>query len=36
MMIEARDAIAQVLDNRSLAAMRALTETDEEEPTYHI
>jgi len=36
MMIEARDAIAQVLDNRSLAAMRALTEADEEELTYHI
>ncbi|MGO4869825.1 MAG: RrF2 family transcriptional regulator [Roseiarcus sp.] len=36
MMIEVRDAIAVVLDNRSLAAMRALTESDEEELTYQI
>jgi DNA-binding IscR family transcriptional regulator len=36
MMIEVRDAIAKVLDNRSLAAMRALTETDEGELIYQI
>ena len=36
MMVEVRDAIALVLDNRSLAAMRALTESDEEELTYQI
>jgi DNA-binding IscR family transcriptional regulator len=36
MMVEVRNAIALVLDNRSLAAMRALTESGEEELTYHI
>ena len=36
MMIEVRDAIAQVLENRSLATMRALTEAHEGELTYDI
>lgn len=36
MMIEVRDAIALVLDNRSLAAMRALTETADGELSYDI
>jgi len=30
-MLEARNAIATVLDNRTLAEMRALAENDEEE-----
>src|SRR5271168_3119049 len=36
MMIEVRDATALVLDNRSLAAMRALTETADVELNYDI
>ena len=36
MMIEVRDAIALLLDNRTLAAMRALTEANEVELTYEI
>ena len=36
MMIEVRDAIALVLENRSLAAMRALTESKDPELTYEI
>jgi len=36
MMLEARNAIAGVLDNRSLAEMRALTEIDDERLMYHI
>ena len=36
MMVEVRDAIALVLENRSLAAMRALTEAAEVELTYDI
>jgi len=36
MMIEVRDAIAHVLDNRSLAEMRALTETEEGALVYQI
>jgi Rrf2 family protein len=36
MMIEVRDAIALVLDNRSLAAMRSLTEANAGELTYDI
>jgi Rrf2 family protein len=36
MMIEVRDATALVLDNRSLAAMRALAETAERELSYDI
>jgi Rrf2 family protein len=35
-MIEARDAIAQVLENRTLATMRALAEADTGDFTYHI
>ncbi|HEY1945270.1 MAG TPA: Rrf2 family transcriptional regulator [Roseiarcus sp.] len=36
MMIEVRDAIALVLENRSLAAMRALTDAQDAELTYDI
>ena len=36
MMLEVREAIADVLDRRSLAAMRALAESDESELVYHI
>jgi Rrf2 family protein len=36
MMVEARNAISTVLDNRSLAEMRALAELREPELTYHI
>ncbi len=36
LMIEARDAIAGVLDNCSLAQMRAMAEADPEELIYHI
>ena len=36
MMVEVRDAIALVLENRSLAAMRALTEARDEELSYDI
>ena len=36
MMVEVRDAIALVLDNRSLAAMRAMSERDYGELTYQI
>jgi Rrf2 family protein len=36
MMLEARNALATVLDNRSLAEMRALTEIDDEHLMYHI
>ncbi len=36
MMVEARNAIANVLDNRSLAEMRALGQLGEQELTYHI
>jgi Rrf2 family protein len=36
MMIEVRDAMALVLDNRSLAAMRALTEMADQELNYDI
>jgi Rrf2 family protein len=36
MMLEVRNAIATVLDNRSLAEMRALTEIDDERLMYHI
>ncbi len=35
-MLEARNAIATVLDNRTLAEMRALTECDEARQMYHI
>jgi Rrf2 family protein len=36
MMVEVRDAIALLLDNRSLAAMRALAGSESEELTYQI
>jgi Rrf2 family protein len=36
MMLEARNALATVLDNRTLAEMRALTEIDDEHLMYHI
>jgi len=36
MMIEVREAIATVLESRSLAAMRALVEADENALTYEI
>jgi Rrf2 family protein len=36
MMLEARNALATVLDNRTLAEMRALTEIDDERLMYHI
>ncbi len=35
-MIEARNAIATVLDNRTIADMRALAEKDEENLMYCI
>lgn len=36
MMLEVRNSIASVLDNRSLAAMRALVDFDEGSLMYHI
>lgn len=36
MMLEVRDSIASVLDNRSLASMRALAEIDESSLMYYI
>ena len=36
MMVEARNAIANVLDNRSLAEMRALSNPSDLAPMYHI
>ncbi|ACB95016.1 RrF2 family transcriptional regulator [Beijerinckia indica] len=36
LMLEARNAIAMVLDNRSLAEMRALAETDDADLMYYI
>jgi Rrf2 family protein len=36
MMLEARNAVAAVFDNRSLAAMRALAEIDEGSLMYYI
>ena len=36
MMVEVRDAIAQILDTRSLAALRALGEPGMDELTYNI
>jgi DNA-binding IscR family transcriptional regulator len=36
MMLEVRNAIAAVLDNRSLAAMRALADVDEDSLMYYI
>jgi len=35
-MVQVRDAIAAVLDARSLAQMHALAENEEEEPMYYI
>ncbi len=35
-MLEAREAIAAILDNRTLAEMRALTENDDALLSYHI
>jgi DNA-binding IscR family transcriptional regulator len=35
-MVEARNAIALVLDNRTLADMRALTESDEANLMFYI
>jgi Rrf2 family protein len=35
-MIKAQRVISDVLDNRTLAEMRALAETSETEPMYHI
>ncbi len=35
-MLEARNAIASVLDNRTLAEMRALADRDERQLMYHI
>ena len=36
MMFEVRNAIAQVLDNRTLADMRAMTEADADDLMYYI
>lgn len=36
MMMEAREALSRVLDNRSLAQMRALAEPGDSEPMYYI
>lgn len=36
MMMEVRNAIAEVLDNRSLAEMRELSEAEADSFTYHI
>ena len=36
MMLEVRNSIASVLDNRSLASMRALAEVDEASLMYYI
>ena len=36
MMMEVRNAIAEVLDNRSLAEMRELSEAEDTSFTYHI
>jgi Rrf2 family protein len=36
LMVEARNALATVLDNRSLAEMRSLGEIDETQLMYHI
>lgn len=36
MMIEVRNAISTVLDNRTLAEMRALTDIDDDVTMYHI
>jgi len=36
MMLEVRNSIAEVLDKRSLAHMRALAEADETSPMYYI
>jgi hypothetical protein len=35
-MVEARNAIANVLDNRTLAEMRALSNPRDLAPMYHI